>query len=351
MDAEKKAMIWRFYGWFSGLMTFGSCIGTVTWAALMQVLESMLRATELYQHLQPMQDYNSTFVVRETASKYAVAYRWRALFDVAYATEFFCLSIANLIILDRMLEFATSKSKGRILSCWIWGSRIVLAVVASGNFAGLVAFIVAAVLWTQAADQVDSAIASSLRSDSKFDGTAGRDTASLAEKSESIQYICEVAVLMTIIAAFVVVGFAFARRVNTWMSVKAVGSSEVAPISSLRKQVLGTTIFIFVSFLIRSGYSVMRAIASLQQDISKSCPGSKVGRCDPQCYNMYSIILRWMELTPEFQLMIVLVSSPFALLVALWGMTSERTLQYMQSSRNQKVLINHQLISRTQHAS
>jgi hypothetical protein len=346
MDAEKKAMIWRFYGWFSGLMTFGSCIGTVTWAALMQVLESMLRATELYN--KPIQGY----VVRETASKYAVAYRWRALFDVAYATEFFCLSIANLIILDRMLEFATSKSKGRILSCWIWGSRIVLAVVASGNFAGLVAFIVAAVLWTQAADQVDSAIASSLRSDSKFDGTAGRDTASLAEKSESIQYICEVAVLMTIIAAFVVVGFAFARRVNTWMSVKVVGSSAFAPMTSVRKQVLGTTIFIFVSFLIRSGYSVMRAIASLQQDISKSCPGRNgLGRCDPQCYNMYSIILRWMELTPEFQLMIVLVSSPFALLVALWGMTSERTLQYMQSSRNQKVLINHQLISRTQHAS
>ena len=38
----------------------------------------------------------------------------------------------------------------------------------------------------------------------------------------------------------------------------------------------------------------------------------------------------WMTYTPEFQLTIVLVSSPLALLVALWGMTSRRMLQAMK---------------------
>jgi hypothetical protein len=34
---------------------------------------------------------------------------------------------------------------------------------------------------------------------------------------------------------------------------------------------------------------------------------------------------RWMMRTPEFQETVVLVSSPVALLVALWGMTNRST--------------------------
>ena len=37
--------------------------------------------------------------------------------------------------------------------------------------------------------------------------------------------------------------------------------------------------------------------------------------------------------TPEFQVTIVLVSSPLTLLVALWGMTSKQTLQAMKSNQ------------------
>ena len=38
---------------------------------------------------------------------------------------------------------------------------------------------------------------------------------------------------------------------------------------------------------------------------------------------------------PEFQLTVVLISSPLAMLVALWGMTTARMLQRMQSNRRQ----------------
>ena len=38
-------------------------------------------------------------------------------------------------------------------------------------------------------------------------------------------------------------------------------------------------------------------------------------------------------MTPEFQLIVVLISSPLALLVALWGMTSEQTLQHMRAGQ------------------
>ena len=46
-----------------------------------------------------------------------------------------------------------------------------------------------------------------------------------------------------------------------------------------------------------------------------------------RCSNAANHALAWMDFTPQLQLSVVLISSPLALLVALWGMTSQRTLQ------------------------
>ena len=54
--------------------------------------------------------------------------------------------------------------------------------------------------------------------------------------------------------------------------------------------------------------------------------------CDPTCYNVFTHLQQWMFNTPEFQLTIVLISSPLTLLVALWGMVTKVTLQLMRSS-------------------
>ena len=55
--------------------------------------------------------------------------------------------------------------------------------------------------------------------------------------------------------------------------------------------------------------------------------------CDPSCFNVFTHIHLWAVRTPEFQVTIVLVSSPLTLLVALWGMTSKQTLQAMKSNQ------------------
>ena len=52
--------------------------------------------------------------------------------------------------------------------------------------------------------------------------------------------------------------------------------------------------------------------------------------CDPSCHNEFTHINQWAVRTPEFQMTIVLISSPVALLVALWGVTSRYTLQLMK---------------------
>ena len=80
----------------------------------------------------------------------------------------------------------------------------------------------------------------------------------------------------------------------------------------------------------------MYAAAQSLQDFEKLCP--RDNRCYSSCYNVYTHIAGWMFYTPEFQTMFVLVSSPFALLVALWGMTPKSTLQLMKSSQTETLV-------------
>ena len=92
-----------------------------------------------------------------------------------------------------------------------------------------------------------------------------------------------------------------------------------------------TTVVVFVAFVVRSVQSTMFAVSRQLQDGSDGisrCPG--VTFCDPTCFNEFTHIHRWAAFTPEFQVTVVLVSSPLALLVALWGMTSTHTLQTMK---------------------
>jgi hypothetical protein len=90
-----------------------------------------------------------------------------------------------------------------------------------------------------------------------------------------------------------------------------------------------TIAFVFVAFVLRSVQSTMSAVSHLLQDVARSCPVTN-SPCE-SCNNVFTHMQQWMAYTPEFQLTIVLISSPLALLVALWGMTSKQTLQAMKS--------------------
>jgi hypothetical protein len=73
----------------------------------------------------------------------------------------------------------------------------------------------------------------------------------------------------------------------------------------------------------------MFAVAFQFREIAKSCPADPCG----DCHNAYHHITQWSLYTPEFQVVTVLLSSPVALIVALWGITSKATLQIMKSNK------------------
>ena len=53
-----------------------------------------------------------------------------------------------------------------------------------------------------------------------------------------------------------------------------------------------------------------------------NCPSRN--RYDATCFNDFRLLQMWMLFTPQFPLIIILISSPLALLAALWGMTGAR---------------------------
>ena len=203
-----------------------------------------------------------------------------------------------------------------------------------GNVAGLCANVAAAVYFAAAVDSFSGAadaFASNNTDAANSLFSRGSQKVQIGSDADSAQNFCEAVVLLIIILAFAVVGLAGDRRLSS--ALVQVRNEHVEALGKkLRRQIVGTTAFVFVTFLLRAVFSIMNAFAKALQIEVANCNG-----CDPACSNVWTVILVWQQLTPEFQLIVVLISSPLALLVALWGMTSERTLQLMRSGRGQTV--------------
>jgi hypothetical protein len=338
MKEEDRARLWHLYGWFSGLMACGSCFGAVAWSAQM-----MFRVNYFKGDI----ELDITPASADAAQKMsllrlvALSRSWLPAFYVTSAIEFMCMCVAKLMVLDRMLVFAAPADAKR------WGAvgRGVMVVVVLGNAVGLAANAVAAACYQKAAEAYSTAFAFysfNKTEDGNEFRLRGREEDQRAASIASVQSFCEVAVLLLLVAAFAAVGVLCARILNTRLKPIGVDAGYDAFMATvgrtLRRHMLGTTAFIFVTFLLRSVYSTMHAVVYELRDVdNKKCPVG-TSRCDSSCYNVYTHMANWLFCTPEFQLMIVLISSPLALLVALWGMTTKSMLQLMKLSKRDKAM-------------
>jgi hypothetical protein len=330
MEEEERGRVWRLYGWFSGLMLCGSCVGVVTWSA------KIMDMVYLYK------GYDSSNKA-ERSSLLAVASSWYAAFQVSYAIEFLFLSAAKLMVLDRMSVFAAQQ--GTLMQKrWSAAGRIVMAFVVLGNAVGLAANVAAAVYY-QKGSEADSTAAAHYAANNTNDGDNSRDRAleewNLGGSIFSVQRFWEVAVLLLIVIAFAVVGILSAlrvslalrgvekmRAVHTFYNPRQVESPILADAAmhgrALRLKIAGTTAFVFVAFLMRSVLSIMIAVSFGLRDVKKTCPGIEKFSYCASCYNTFTHMSGWIIYANEFESAIVLISAPVALLVALWGMTNNK---------------------------
>jgi len=321
MDGQGRQWAWWLYGWFSGLMLCGSCSGAVAWGAQMQALV-------LFFNLNNPSNA-STLTAAQFYSLTAQSQHWGAAFVITYAIAFLCLSVAKLMALDQMMNFAVSKSRDVPRRWVVWG-RVVMAGVVVGNVVGLVGNVAAAVYFEQSVESysaASAAYAANNTADGRNFHNIGREQSHRAFATGAVQLFCEVAVLLLIIVAFAVTGAACRRRFTSAQL------DDTADGRQLWRQIVGTAGFVFVTFLLRAVFSTMHAVAYELQDDDASCPSGNA--CDASCYNVYTLMQTWLSYTPEFQLSVELISSPLTLLVALWGMTSKHTLRLMQSRRRE----------------
>jgi hypothetical protein len=326
MDEEGRQRVWPLYGWFCGLMVCGSCFGAISAAARMMSLENVFNGNDALAR--------GDFI--QGTPLLALSYRWFAVLFVTYAIDFMCLSAARLMVLDRMSDFAAGQDEVA-RKRWAAGGRMVMAVVVLGNAVGLAANVAAAVHAQRAAETAGSAAALFAASSTQL----ARESLSLsltevqlATSIAAVQRFCEVAVLLLIVAAFVVAGVVCARIVSSNLLTVDTSSAPAAVGRELRRRMVVTTVVVFVAFVVRSVQSTMAAVSNQLQDLGRTCPGV-TGFCDPSCHNVFTHITQWAARTPEFQVTIVLISSPLTLLVALWGMTSRQTLQLMKSKEQE----------------
>jgi hypothetical protein len=326
MDEEGRRRVWSLYGRFCGLMVCGSCFGVVTWAARMMQLENQFNGQDAGSRRDSVQQWS--LVARSNS--------WAAVFLVMYAIEFLCLSAARLMVLDRMSHFAAGQDEVT-RKRWAAGGRMVMAVVVLGNAVGLAANVAAAVHAQRAAEAFSTASALFAANSTQLaveSVSLSQTEAQLSLSISAVQSFCEVAVLLLIVAAFVVAGVACARVIRSNLLLVDRASAPAAVGRELRRQMVVTTVVVFVTFVVRSVQSTMFAVARQLQDLSRRCPGV-TGFCDPSCHNVFTHIGQWAARTPEFQVTVVLVSSPLALLVALWGMTSKQKLEAMKSKEQE----------------
>jgi len=339
MDGEGRRQVWRLYGWFSGLMCCGSCFGAVAWCAHMQYLVSILTV------LSP----SSTLTHVHLNSLFSQLESWFAAFGVTYAIEFMCLSLAKLMVLDRMADFAAFKLGG-LSRRWTVAGRVVVAAIIAGNVVGLGGSIAAAVYFQRTSNYY-SAASAAYAANNTADGlnfhSLAKKELELALPIQSLQECCEAAVLLLIVVAFAVVGAACARRIRSAL-LQATDAAAASLGRQLQWQIVGTAAFVFVTFLLRAVYAIMIALVNQLMFVGRRSSTCAINSgCDMECHNVYRLMQLWLLFTPQFPLTVMLISSPLSLLVALWGMTSDRTLQLMRSNRRQMVAMREKLIRGT----
>jgi hypothetical protein len=324
---EDRSRIWRLYGWFSGLATCGSCIGIVSWVAYMQFIVNNFTASELLRQ----RDLSNHL-------RFADYARWKAAYLVTYALEFLCLSAAQLMVLDRMSEFAAARVSDT--ARWVTAGRGVMAVVVLGNAVGLAGNMAAAARMSAVYERSMSAYeqlsANNISLGEEF-AVQSKQLNDEAETISSVQAFCEVVVLLIIILAFAVVGITCLARVKLMLRLGGADAAAVSAGKQVRSQILCTTATIFVAFLLRSVFAFMDAVSGAASNGSNSCRGNTIGFCNATCYNMYTHMESWMTRTPEFRVSIVLISFPVSLLVALWGMTSGLMKRLIRNSTRRDV--------------
>ena len=321
MPEDDRSGLWPLYGWFSGLTCAAGVFGSISTGTLMTAMSTLYKISLI--HYEP----------KDAAALDQVFYKWLSAYFITYAVEFLCSSVAKLFVLDRLADFG-SRETGGISNLFSGMGRFVFRAIIACNVLGICGNVLAAAFSISASKL--SYQAAAVNDAALYNSTIifANEQFIRAELCSSIQEFLEVLMLLLIVISFVAVGVSSVRRVDFSLRDANVGASGMR----LRRQILVTVVFLFVTLLLRTVHSFIKALGDAAEFINDLKTSDDVDIylcgidwCDPACNTDLMLMSTWFDFTPEFTMIILLLSAPLALLVALWGMTSERMLQRMRN--------------------
>jgi hypothetical protein len=345
---EKKRNEWRLQGWFTCLSCVGSVVGAAAYGCRLRQLQQLFIYNRLGETASARLD--ELELIRADSRRFTAAHF--ALFPI----ELGIVITTQLLVLCRLQHFVLNKSSRPEL--WEKARHFLIVVVVLLNTTGLCSNFGAAYYYNLAAQMSDEAStsfsANSTAAGKKFRAQAN-EMHSHAGSVASIQRFAEVSALLLIIAAFFVVSFFGIQIIASALRTLLLAQRSLVAVSglsleysrqlaasqqrlvasaahqgrNLRLKVVGTTVFVFCALLLRSFFTILYAVAQSLQNNGDPCAASWCSTCK----NVFSNIHGWILYTPVFQNFIMLIASPIALIVSLWGMSDVQSLEQMSSSQ------------------
>ena len=328
-----KNRMWGQLGWFCALVCVGSVVGAIGWGAQMQT------NSLYYESFAPANTRRDNYALLASAA------RWFACFLVLYPVEFLCFILPKLMLLAR-LTAQISQANASLAGRAQIAIKALMAALVLCSLAGILANVTAAAYFVQLAGLQQHAAdfcyaqGSDTNSSLAFieEGNAVRAKAYTAA---SVQGIFEAIALLLIALAFVVVvifSIAMFRRaervgneallsattrLNTadrrTATVLAIVDDTVRAAAEQRQRLVVACTVVLVTFPARAAVDLLNSYASFNDPYNPACT-----ICGP-CQSLPYLIKTWLIYTPEFQPIIVTLSSPLPLVVSLWIITQAHT--------------------------
>ncbi len=91
-----------------------------------------------------------------------------------------------------------------------------------------------------------------------------------------------------------------------------------------RRRLVAACAIVLASFPARAAYDFLQAYSNFNVPVNPAC-----GQCDP-CQSEQLLIQAWLAYTPEFQPIVVALSSPLPMICSLWLMMSAWERRHMR---------------------
>jgi hypothetical protein len=265
------------YGMFTGLCLSSNIIGAVIWTAMILSRSALFRGVRFFpDFLTKLPEISD--LMRDAA-------RWQTVVILLTPFELLFVSISQLLVLFRLLDFAAALNvDASATRRFQMARKAAVWILVIGNAIGLVGGGIATAHYLEipvhlkdaqekfAIPDFFGALGSFERAVKSFD--EGNKRLALEEMSEAV-------VLMTMLTMFAAAGVLCARSISIVMR------SSLHPAQRLRQRIFYTVAIIFLTSVLRTAYAIFVAITNQGQNISASfdhelCDFTKL--CDAQCF-------------------------------------------------------------------